>query len=88
MKLIHGGDIYSDGFSPDTILDFSANINPLGIPKGVKEVLMDNVDQCVHYPDPLCRELRGAISTAEGINPDWFVFGNGAADLIFRLVLA
>ena len=31
QKLIHGGDVYS--FQPKA--DFSANINPLGVPGGV-----------------------------------------------------
>ena len=32
-KYQHGGDIYSNKVS----IDYSANINPLGLPQGVKE---------------------------------------------------
>ncbi len=35
MKGIHGGDIYSN----DVKLDFSVNVNPLGIPEAVKTAL-------------------------------------------------
>ena len=84
-ELPHGGDIYS---IPGPVLDFSANINPLGIPEGVKQAVVSSVEGCVHYPDPLCRELRRALSEHESVPPDWLVFGNGAADLIFRLVWA
>ena len=34
-KYQHGGDIYSNKVS----IDYSANINPLGLPQGVKEEL-------------------------------------------------
>ena len=34
-EYVHGGDIYGkDGSADNYILDFSANINPLGIPNG------------------------------------------------------
>lgn len=87
--LIHGGDIYSAHVSSSRpILDFSANINPLGLPPAVKAAAVFAIDQCVHYPDPLCRELRSAIAKQEGTTPDQILCGDGAADLIFRLVLA
>lgn len=82
-RLVHGGDIYSRVGA----LDFSANINPLGLPSGVKRAIIDNIDSYVSYPDPLCRELKEAISKSSGVLFDKIVCGNGAADLIFRLVL-
>nr|WP_319487724.1 threonine-phosphate decarboxylase CobD [uncultured Caproiciproducens sp.] len=88
-NLVHGGDIYSvQTFVSQPILDFSANINPLGLPPAVKAAAIAAIDQCVHYPDPLCRELRGAIAGREGVTPEQILCGNGAADVIFRLVLA
>lgn len=83
-KLTHGGDIYSQG----SIIDYSANINPLGLPEGVKKAVIESLDLCVNYPDPLCRELTAAVAQKEALNPDYLIFGNGAADVIFRLVLA
>ena len=35
MKSIHGGDIYNNKVN----MDFSVNINPLGIPHSVKEAM-------------------------------------------------
>lgn len=81
----HGGDIY-DYDRP--LLDFSANLNPLGMPEEVAKAAMDAVTLCGHYPDPECRELRRAIGKMDGVEPDWILCGNGAADMIFRLVLA
>lgn len=86
-QLIHGGDIYTAREEQGIpIVDFSANINPLGMPEGAKRAVAEAAEVCDCYPDPLCRELRAAIAEDEGVPADWIVCGNGAADLIFRLV--
>ncbi|HWQ77476.1 MAG TPA: threonine-phosphate decarboxylase CobD [Anaerovoracaceae bacterium] len=93
-KLIHGGDIYSAKErlsrleNPPQILDFSANINPLGLPEGVKQAIRDSVGAFDIYPDPLCRELITALSEYEGVPAEWLLCGNGAADLIYRTAYA
>ena len=89
MKLIHGGDVegFREKFGREP-LDFSANISPLGLPEGVRQGVIDSLSQATQYPDPLCRKLRRAIGEKEGIDPEYIQCGNGAADLIFRLVLA
>ncbi|HBU12390.1 MAG TPA: threonine-phosphate decarboxylase [Clostridiales bacterium] len=83
--LTHGGDIYSLPH-PDTALDFSSNSNPLGIHTDVKRAVIGSIEDCTRYPDPLCRELTAAISEREGAPARHIVCGNGAADLIYRLV--
>lgn len=89
-ELVHGGDIYTarEQQKNKTILDFSANINPLGLPDSVKEAAVRGVAESAHYPDPLCRKLRSAIARAEGVPESSIVTGNGAADIIVRLVMA
>lgn len=88
MKTVkHGGDIYSLGCG-DKILDFSANINPLGLCPRVREAVLRSVDMCVHYPDPLCRKLKKSIAEWEDVWSDEVVCGNGAADIIYRLAQA
>lgn len=86
----HGGDILTAQMKyGGEVLDFSANLNPLGMPEAVRRAAEHAVEACVHYPDPFCRELRRAIARHDGIpSPDWVLCGNGAADLIFRLALA
>ncbi|MCD2491189.1 aminotransferase class I/II-fold pyridoxal phosphate-dependent enzyme [Lacrimispora sp. NSJ-141] len=84
MKHIHGGNIYQYG----KILDFSANLNPLGMPERVKTAARESIDRSEHYPDPYCTELREAIGRAEGISPGHIICGNGAAELIFLLAAA
>lgn len=84
MKLVHGGDVYRH---PD-VIDFSANINPLGTPRSVVEAAREAVGQIEHYPDVCCQELKKALADYEGVREDWICCGNGAAELIFSLVLA
>lgn len=84
MQHIHGGDIYT---TPGMI-DYSANLNPLGMPVAAIAAAATAIAQPACYPDPRCRELRQALAAAKEVNPDHIVFGNGAADLIFRLPIA
>lgn len=89
---IHGGDLYgaarATGRSREELLDFSANINPLGMPSGVRAAVMEGLEMSLHYPDPFCRQLRMAIAEKERVDAEQILCGNGGADLIYRLVYA
>ena len=84
----HGGDIYGlpGGRAGRNILDFSANISPLGLPRGVLEAIRSEAYHFDVYPDPLCRELRGALEKHHHTSKDRILCGNGAADVIYRIV--
>lgn len=84
MTESHGGNIYKY----KDFLDFSANINPLGMPESVRKAIIDSAEMCVNYPDPFCRELVEKISESEKIPTEKIVCGNGADDLIYRIVSA
>lgn len=81
---IHGGDIYR---YPD-ILDFSANINPLGTPKSVIKAAEKGLHKIEHYPDVKKEELVTALSVYEQVPETFIICGNGAAELIFAVVWA
>lgn len=81
----HGGDIWAFG-SP--VLDFSANLHPLGMPREVAAAARAAVAEAIHYPDPFCRRLRAAISSLLDVPAEQVICGGGAADLIGRLCLA
>lgn len=68
--------------------DFSANINPLGMPENVKKILTENIEKYSFYPDPDNTDLIKAISDYENISEKNIYCGNGAADLIYRIVSA
>lgn len=80
----HGGDIYIN----ENKNDFSTNINLAGIPEGVIRAACEGVMLSDRYPDTQCSDLRKAISNAIGISERQIICGNGAADLIYSLVLA
>lgn len=88
-RLVHGGDwagyeaVY--GRPP---LDFSSNVSPLGLPEGVRRAVENSLADVPRYPDPLCRALREAIARTEEVPAGWCLCGCGAADLIYRAVLA
>ena len=81
----HGGDIYGN---PGVTLDFSVNINPLGLPDAVREALVTRVDEYTRYPDQHYRALRTAIAGHEAVPEEMVLCGNGAADLIYRICYA
>lgn len=87
--LLHGGDVtgYELEYNKKPI-DFSANINPLGVPEGVKKAIINSISNINMYPDPLCRKLIDEISNFENIDKKNIICGNGAADLIFSFVFA
>lgn len=85
----HGGDVITaEEIYGGGIVDFSANFNPLGMPPEVRKAAEEAVAESVHYPDPFCRELVFGLAEREGVNREYILCGNGAADLIFRLVYA
>lgn len=87
--LVHGGDWV--GFQQEyghLPMDFSANISPLGLPHTVRQAIIEAISQAEKYPDPLCRSLSEAIAQKEGVSVAQLLCGNGAADLIFRIVWA
>lgn len=82
-KYEHGGDVYRND---NVLLDFSVNTNARGMPEEVKKALIDRVAEFSRYPDPQCSTLRRALALREGVDEEHIVCGNGAADLIYRLV--
>lgn len=79
MKIEHGGEEKGR-----IDYDFSVNLNPLGILPQVREAAASA--DFVNYPDTECTQLCAAISEKEGKSAENIVCGNGAADLIYRIV--
>ena len=84
----HGGNIYQNPECSAEWLDFSANINPFGVPETVQHAIQRAVAALVHYPDPAQQKLRQALAEFHGKLPAEIVCGNGGADVIFRIAHA
>lgn len=87
MSYVHGGDVYRRAVD----LDYSVNINPLGMPPRACAAAKHGVDQSTAYPDWKVEKLRDAVVSFLNrkfatVAPEWISFGNGAADLIYRLM--
>ena len=87
MERTHGGDwaAYQREYGAAP-LDFSANVSPLGVPEGVRAAIAAAAGEADRYPDPACRDLREAIAAHEGVPAEQVLCGNGASDLIYRVI--
>ncbi|MBQ6248681.1 MAG: pyridoxal phosphate-dependent class II aminotransferase [Oscillospiraceae bacterium] len=81
----HGGNVYG---GPRPRVDFSVNVNPLGMPPQVVEALSPDPAADARYPDPACRALRQALSIRFSIPTKNILCGNGSADLLMRICAA
>ena len=79
---LHGGDVYllarSLGVNIGDLLDFSANINPLGFPPGLNGVVQEALKEIVHYPDRRSLKLRAALAAYHHLTPEEILVGNGS----------
>ena len=81
--LEHGGDTKTyQRQSAHPLVDFSANINPFGVPENLKEAMAEGLEGAHRYPDRFYRDLRRALGEWTGVDPDRLVVGNGAMEII------
>jgi threonine-phosphate decarboxylase len=82
----HGGDIWGvakrRSVAVSRLIDFSANINPLGFSLNARKRLVSDIGLVSHYPDQDQAELRTLIASRDNIAPDCILFGNGSTHLI------
>ncbi|GAA0078386.1 threonine-phosphate decarboxylase CobD [Clostridium sp. CTA-5] len=91
-NLGHGGNVKEitrkRGIEYTNIIDFSSNINPLGMSDKAKQVIVDNLKEIEKYPDITYFELKNEISEYENIDINDLILGNGAAEVLFNVVRA
>lgn len=89
MKPVHGGNVYQVaarlGCEPESILDFSASINPLGPPPGLMEAFNTCFHRLEHYPDIDNHALLAALARFHGMPPGGISAGNGSTEIIYTL---
>jgi threonine-phosphate decarboxylase len=92
MTECHGGNIYllaaCLGIAENGIIDFSASINPLGVPVSVRSAIKENLECLFNYPDPDAKRLRLKIAEHVGIDAESIVCGNGSTELIYLITRA
>jgi threonine-phosphate decarboxylase len=86
--VIHGGDVYTNGLlKGQELIDYSSNINPLGVPSSFVNNLSEGVNALTRYPDIQYRNVLKALKNYIDCPEEYFVLGNGAAEII-DLVIA
>lgn len=85
----HGGNLRHlagiSGIPAEQMLDFSANINPLGPPDWLRSVVSRALDSVVHYPDPDFRRLVKAVGQRYDVPDDQVIVGNGSTEIIYLI---
>ncbi len=88
----HGGNVkqlaQAAGIPEQKILDFSANINPLGPPEWLPALISSQVSALQHYPDPHCTTLVESVAQRYGVSGDEVIAGNGSTEILYLLTRA
>ncbi|MCK5682218.1 threonine-phosphate decarboxylase [bacterium] len=89
VMAVHGGEVFrlaaQAGIEPDCVIDFSANINPLGLPPGVGLALREALQNLANYPEIDAESLRLCVAERHKLNIDNVIVGNGSSALIYLL---
>lgn len=85
----HGGNLYAavrkSGGELESYLDYSANINPLGLPASVRQAMLSEIDRTIHYPDADAAAFKAAVSEFYRVPVEMITAGNGAVELLYVL---
>ncbi len=88
----HGGNVLEVakkmGVEPQEILDFSSNLNPLGPPPGVAEILAflgSRVETWAYHPPLFPWELRRALAHRLDLKEEWVLPVPGSAWAIYEV---
>lgn len=88
--VFHGSDIEKIceyyHLKKEDIINFGANVNPLGLSASVKAALASHLDILSSYPDREYTSLREVLSAYCRIPSDYILPGNGSSELISLLI--
>lgn len=86
----HGSDLEKIeqyyGISNESIISFSANVNPLGISPILRKTLSEHLDAITSYPDREYASLRRCIAEYVHSDMEHIIVGNGSTELISLLI--
>lgn len=89
VSFVHGGNVHAwarkRGGALTDVLDYSANINPLGLADSVRQAITQSISQVIHYPDVEATLLKTAISCHYQVDAQHVTAGNGAVELLYVL---
>lgn len=74
----HGGY-----FGRESVVDYSVNINPLGVSTALRDKLWNTIDEIERYPQIDGIDVKEKLSARLHIEMDRLIIGNGATELIY-----
>lgn len=86
---LHGGNVhrlFREG--KQDLLDYSSNINPLGLPQKFLPYVLEHLEDWQRYPDPDYIALREKIALHNGLEKENIIVGNGASEILFLYMRA
>src|SRR6185369_11758105 len=88
-RFSHGGTLFAlaaaMGIEPESLLDFSASINPFGPAPGVRPAVAAAFDRVVHYPEIGSPQLCRALAAYHALPAERIAVANGSTELIHLL---
>lgn len=88
--VFHGSDIEKIcevyHLEKENIVQFGANVNPLGLSKTVRQKLAEHLEILSSYPDRDYASLRSIISAYCNVPAEFVLPGNGSSELISLLI--
>lgn len=84
MGQLHDVDPYKN----ENFIEFSTNINPLGMPSSVREAAVRGIEASEHYPDCLNEKLMEGIAAREQVKKEQIICTNGASELFYAVCQA
>ncbi len=89
-KQFHGSDLESVekvyGIKKENLVNFAANVNPLGVSPKLRTSLADSINVIESYPDREYSALRKSIASYANIKVDNVFVGNGSTELISIII--
>lgn len=83
----HGGGVHSVarqyGLALADILDFSASINPLGMPAAVAAAARQGLEEAIHYPEVDAVSLTDALAAFHRLPADSLLAASGSTELFY-----
>jgi threonine-phosphate decarboxylase len=85
----HGGNIYDLAQQlrchPFDIVDMSSNMNPLGPPAGLLDLLKENINTIATLPEVDANRTVNAFAARYHIDPERVIAGNGTTQFIYSI---
>lgn len=85
----HGGDILSMakqlGCGVGDLIDMSSNLTPLGMPRGLREALIDRLPEISFLPESGSENLVRLFARKYGCDPRQVLAGNGTTEFIYAV---